>query len=145
MVRRKRYDCAGCDRTFLSRDQRRRHCARNPSHQTASAPNGRTESPADRQPTSASDHRTTADGSGTVANSDWIEFDDRIETFVRFDDPVDADAFEFRYRPDRGHVRVDGERRRWTIDVSGVQRAATAALQWSFDGNYLTLALLKDD
>jgi hypothetical protein len=117
MTRTEKFACAGCDRRFLSASTRRRHYEWNP------------------------DHGATAPDAGTRSLDDrWIEFGDRIETFLTLDD--DARRVDVEYRPDEGTVAIEDpcERR---IDVSEVRESASDRVRWTFDGRYLVLTVSK--
>lgn len=81
-----------------------------------------------------------------LQDSNWVEFDDRIETFLRVVDDVEISELEIRYHPGRANVVVDGEDAlEQTIDVSDVQDVSSDHIQLSFGGEYLKMAFLKPD
>ncbi|WP_256393417.1 hypothetical protein [Natronoarchaeum rubrum] len=133
MSRTGKFACAGCDRTFLSASARRRHYEWNPEH-------GKTGPHDDGESDPATDAEASAREDGPVGDR-WVEFDDRFETFLTFDECREA-RITVEHRPDDGAVIVDqsGERR---IDLSAVRGAATDRLRWSFDGTHLTLTVPK--
>lgn len=128
MTRTEKYDCVRCDRKFLSENQLRRHYDRNPTH---------------RKPVTL-DARAVTQEVQTLPDSEWVDFDDRVETFLQVAEGTDPHELEFRYHPDEARVTINGAHgERQTLDVSDMQAFASATLQWSFGGEYLQLAFLK--
>ncbi|MFC7008234.1 hypothetical protein [Halalkalicoccus salilacus] len=88
--------------------------------------------------------RPRAEGEGTkLEDSAWVEFDDRIETFLTVAEDVDGRRLEMTYRPEDGSIHIGGAHEQ-TLDVSEAQELASSRLRWSFDGTYHKLALLKE-
>ena len=122
------FNCPRCYREFLSEYQLERHYSWNPKH---------------GEPVSI-DVRDLPDEGERLQDSNWVEFDDRVETFLRVVDDVDVAELEFRYHPDTGSVVVDGGREiEQTIDVSEVQDLTSDQIQLSFGSGYLKVAFLK--
>ena len=125
-----RFKCLRCSREFLSEYQLERHHVWNPEH---------------REPI-VLDAQELAENGETLPDSDWVEFDDRVETFLRVVDGVDIAALEFQYRPDTARVIVNGPHGgRQTIDVSEIQDRSSDNLKLSLDGTYLKLGFLKPE
>ena len=125
-----RFKCLRCSREFLSKYQRERHYVWNPEH---------------REPV-VLDAQELADNGEPLPDSEWVEFDDRFETFLRVVGEVDIAELEFQYHPDTARVVVNGPRDgRQTIDVGEVQDLSSDNLQLSLDGKYLKLAFLKPE
>lgn len=129
MSRSRKYACAGCSRTFRSERARRRHYEWNPDHADCAPRDARTGS-------EAIDRRTGGDVPGAV----WIEFDDRVETFVAVD--ADDRRIDLQYDPAEGTVTVGRPPAR-RLDVTPMQARASERVRWSFDGRYLTLTFPK--
>lgn len=124
------FECLRCSREFLSEYQLQRHYSWNPEH---------------REPI-VLDARELKHERETSLDAEWVEFDDRIETFLRVVGDVEVPELTFQYRPDEASVVVSGKRG-WeqTIDVSEPRDRSSAAIQLSLDGKYLKMAFLKPD
>lgn len=120
------FGCIRCSATFLSEEALERHYDWNPEH---------------AEPVTL-DVRGIDEEGTRLEDSAWVEFENRIETFLTVAENVDENALEMTYRPEEGSVLVDGPRER-TIDVSEVQELASDRMRWSFDGTYYKLAFLK--
>ena len=129
MSRSRKYACAGCARTFLSERARRRHYEWNPGHADGDPCDARTGG-------EVGGSRTGGDVPGAV----WIEFDDRVETFVAVD--ADDPRIDLQYDPGAGTVTIGRPPAR-RIDVRPMQARASERVRWSFDGRYLTLTFPK--
>lgn len=124
------FSCIRCSATFLSEEALQRHYDWNPEHS---------------EPVTLDVRGLEEAEEGTkLEDSAWIEFDDRIETFLTVAEDADENALEMTYRPEEGSVLVDGPREQ-TIDVSEVQELTSHRMRWSFDGTYYKLAFLKED
>ena len=123
-----RFDCIRCSATFLSEEALQRHYDWNPEH---------------AEPVTL-DVRGLDDGGTKLEGSAWIEFGDRIETFLTIVEDADERRLEMTYRPEVGSVLIDGPREQ-PIDVSEVQELASNRMRWSFDGTYYKLAFLKEE
>lgn len=121
-----RFDCIRCSASFLSEEALRRHYDWNPEHS---------------EPITL-DARGLEDEGTKLEDSAWVEFDDRIETFLTVVEDVDENRLEMTYRPEDGSVLIGGAHEQ-TIDVSEVQELTSDRLRWSFDGTYHKLAFLK--
>ena len=126
MDNRARVGCLRCNRKFLSEAARTRHYRRIPEH---------------GEPVTF-DVRDLLSTGTKLPNADWVEFEDRVETFLAVSEDVDASSLEMCYLPEEGIVVVSGPLDQ-EIDVSDVQEIASNRLQWSFDGTYFKLAFLK--
>lgn len=122
-----RFDCIRCSATFLSEEALQRHYDWNPEH---------------AEPVRL-DARELEDEGTKLKDSAWVEFDDRIETFLTVAEDVDGRRLEMTYRPEEGSIHIGGTHEQ-TIDVSEAQELASSRLRWSFDGTYHKLALLKE-
>lgn len=122
-----RFGCIRCSATFLSEEALQRHYGWNPAHS---------------EPITLDARGLESEGT-RLEDSEWVEFDDRIETFLAVVDDVDERGLEMTYRPEDGSVLVGGTHDQ-TIDVSEIQRFASPQLRWSFDGTYYKLAFLKE-
>lgn len=120
------FGCIRCSATFLSEEALERHYDWNPEHS---------------EPVTL-DARALEEEGTTLEDSAWVEFDDRIETFLTVAEDVDETALEMTYRPEEGSVLIAGPREQ-TIDVSEAQKLASHRMRWSFDGAYYKLAFLK--
>lgn len=120
------FSCIRCSATYLSEEALERHYDWNPEH---------------AEPIVLDADALESDGE-TLRDGAWLEFDDRVETFLTVADGVDGRSLEMTYRPEDGDVVVEGPRTQ-TIDVSDAQEVASDRLRWSFDGTYLTLSFLK--
>jgi len=125
--------CAGCPRNFLTASARRRHYEWNPEH-------AGTGPCVDKEGAPASDAEVSAREDESVGDR-WVEFDDRFETFLRFDGSRE-ERVALEYRPGEGAVVVEQPEER-RIDVSAVQRVATERVRWAFDGTFLTVIVPK--
>lgn len=122
-----RFDCIRCSASFLSEEALQRHYDWNPEH---------------AEPVRL-DARGLEEEGTKLEDSAWVEFDDRIETFLTVAEAVDGRRLEMTYRPEDGSILIDGAYEQ-TIDVSEAQELASNRLRWSFDGTYYKLALLKE-
>ncbi|WP_336343523.1 hypothetical protein [Halalkalicoccus ordinarius] len=122
------FDCIRCSATFLSEEALQRHYDWNPEH---------------AEPVTL-DARGLEEEGTKLEDSAWVEFDDRIETFLTVAEDANENALEMTYRPEEGSVLVDGPREQ-TIDVSEVQERASDRIRWSFNGTYYKLAFLKGE
>lgn len=122
-----RFDCIRCSASFLSEEALQRHYDWTPEHSEPVRLDAR-----------------GLDEEGTrLKDSAWVEFEDRIETFLTAAEDVDEGALEMTYRPEEGSVVIGGAHEQ-TIDVSEAQERASDRIQWSFDGTYHKLAFLKE-
>ena len=121
------FDCIRCSATFLSEESLQRHYDWNPEHS---------------EPVRLDARRLEEEGT-KLEDSAWVEFDDRIETFLTVAEDVDGRRLEMTYRPEDGSIHIDGAYEQ-TIDVSEAQELASPRIRWSFDGTYHKLALLKE-
>lgn len=122
-----RFDCIRCSATFLSEEALQRHYDWNPEH---------------AEPVRL-DARGLEEEGTKLEDSAWVEFDDRIETFLTVAEDADGRRLEMTYRPEDGSILIGGAYEQ-TIDVSEAQELASSRLRWSFEGTYHKLALLKE-
>lgn len=122
-----RFGCIRCSATFLSEEALQRHYDWNPEH---------------AEPVRL-DARGLEDEGTKLDDSAWVEFDDRIETFLTVTEGVDERRLEMTYRPEDGSILIDGAYEQ-TLDVRKAQELASPRIRWSFDGTYHKLALLKE-
>jgi hypothetical protein len=120
------FSCPRCPAAYLSEEALERHYEWNPGHAE----------------TVVLDARELESEGEKLAGSEWVELDDRVETFLTVPGDVDERSLEMTYRPGEGALIVEGalERR---IDVSDVQERASDRFRWSFDGTYHRIAFLK--
>lgn len=130
MTRTEQFECVRCDRKFLSEEALSRHYDQNPKH---------------REPVTI-DAQTLVEKGKRVRDSEWVELDDRVETFLKATGSVDEREIEMQYYPAEGTVVFDGPHGETkTIDVDEMQDAASESIQWSFDGEFQKLAFLKPE
>lgn len=126
MVRTDRFRCNRCTRKFLTEDSLRRHYDRQPKHS---------------EPVTLDVRSLKTEGTA-LKDAEWVEFDDRVETFLTVADAVDEEGLEMTYRPDEGTVVIGGVIDQ-TIDVDRMQKLASNRMRWSYDGTNHRLAFLK--
>ena len=121
-----KFRCLRCCRTFLTENALDQHYDWEPEHAKPVTINA----------------GALGEQGAKLENSEWVDFEDRIETFLTVPERVDEHGLEMVYDPDEGTVVVTGIRDQ-TIDVRQIQELASNQLRWSFDGRHLILAFQK--
>lgn len=75
-------------------------------------------------------------------DSEWVAFDDRVETFVTLPDDVDEDEIMVTYRPDEKTVEISGAYED-SIDTSSVSDIIMEDVTWQLSGHYLIISVPK--
>lgn len=127
MVRKERFHCNRCARAFLSKDALMQHYDQRPGH-----PN----------PVTINARNLKEEGTA-LEDTDWVEFDNRVETYLEVVDAVDEESLEMTYRPEEGTTTISNEVVDQTINVDRIQDLTSDHFRWSFDGTYHRLAFLK--
>lgn len=121
------WECPTCDRTFLSYRGLQRHYETNPSHAEATLDTRQV----DPEP-----------NDGYEPDSEWVVFDDRVETFVSLPDDVEENEITVAYRPTEEAVVISGAYEE-SIDTSHVSDIVVADVTWQLSGRYLIISLSK--
>ena len=111
---------------FLSEDALRRHYDRNPKHS---------------KPVTLDVRELKSEGT-MLEDAEWVDFEDRVETFLTVADGVDEEGLEMTYDPAGGTLVVSGVVDQ-TIDVGRIQELASNRMRWSYDGTVHRLTFLK--
>ncbi|ADQ68778.1 hypothetical protein C499_14290 [Halogeometricum borinquense DSM 11551] len=124
-----RWTCPTCERKFLSHQALQRHYGTNPEHP--------------QRILDVPDSELDQDERGWIGTQ-WIEFDDRVETFLTLPDKIEADDIEVTHSPSDECVEISGEYEE-TIDTNSITDLLSDTLEWRMSGRDLILSFPIQD
>jgi hypothetical protein len=122
------WGCPACDRTFLSHQALQQHYEANPDHADTTVDAQTPEEEVDKNQT----------------GSEWIAFDDRVETFILLPEGASKDNLTVAYQPDEDLVEVGGATEA-TVDTSDITVSTEDEVSWRVTGRYLVMTLSRRD
>lgn len=120
---REQWSCPSCHRKFRSHRGLQRHYDTNPEHAEAMID---------------VDQELEQDES-TSAGTEWVKFDDRVETFCKLPDEFDESEITVTHDSATHCVRISGAHEN-SIDTSPVSEAIDGDVEWRSSGRYLVLS-----
>jgi hypothetical protein len=75
----------------------------------------------------------------TSAGTEWVKFDDRVETFCKLPDEFDESEITVTHDSATHCVRISGAHEN-SIDTSPVSEAIDGDVEWRSSGRYLVLS-----
>lgn len=118
--------CQTCNRKFLSYQGLQRHYSRNPDHADTTV--------------SAQTAETAFDK--TQTNSEWVTFDDRVETFVMLPEDVTEDSLTVSHHSDEELITISGATEK-TISTSEITATTKDDVSWRVTGRYLIVSFSR--
>ncbi|MDL0130806.1 hypothetical protein PNP59_07600 [Halobacterium salinarum] len=119
---REQWSCPSCERNFRSHRGLQRHYDTNPEHADAVI----------------DIDRELEQGEGASGGSEWVEFDDRVETFRKLPEEVDESEITVTHDATNHCVRISGAHEE-PIDTNPVSETIDGEVEWRTSGRYLVL------
>lgn len=82
--------------------------------------------------------RELEQGEGASGGSEWVEFDDRVETFRKLPEEVDESEITVTHDATNHCVRISGAHEE-PIDTNPVSETIDGEVEWRTSGRYLVL------
>lgn len=120
------WECPTCDRAFLSHQGLQRHYNTNPDHADTTVNAQTLEAASDK----------------TQTKSEWVTFEDRIETFVMLPEDVTEDSLAVSHHSDKELVEISGAIEK-TISTSDITGTTEDEVSWRVTGQYLIVLFAR--